>query len=131
MECIEVKIYTKKELALLYFPDSMPETATKHLMRWAKEISLNGRYKTPIDQGSQLLLQLPKMAAGTHTVEVSFRLKNAVSEKNGALWLEVPLLTGFSYPVEKFSFSVTLPHELKEQPTFSSGYYLESITFPL
>ena len=36
MECIKVKIYTKKELALLYFPDSMPETATKHLMRWVK-----------------------------------------------------------------------------------------------
>ena len=36
MECIEVKTYTKKELALLYFPDSMPETATKHLMRWVK-----------------------------------------------------------------------------------------------
>ena len=36
MECIEVKIYTKKELALLYFPDSMPETATKHLMRWVR-----------------------------------------------------------------------------------------------
>ena len=36
MECIEVKIYTKKELVLLYFPDSMPETATKHLMRWVR-----------------------------------------------------------------------------------------------
>ncbi len=24
--------YTKKELALLYFPDSTPETAVKHLM---------------------------------------------------------------------------------------------------
>ena len=107
------------------------EKLTLPLPAQAKEIRLNGRYKTPIDQGSQLLLQLPKMAAGTHTVEVSFRLNNAVSEKSGALWLEIPLLTGFSYPVEKFSFSVTLPHELKEQPTFSSGYYLESIASSL
>ena len=26
------RTYTKKELALLYFPDSTPETAVKHLM---------------------------------------------------------------------------------------------------
>ena len=26
------RAYTKKELALLYFPDSTPETAVKHLM---------------------------------------------------------------------------------------------------
>ena len=27
-----MKTYTKKELALLYFPDSTPDTAVKHLM---------------------------------------------------------------------------------------------------
>ena len=35
METIEnfaIKAYTKKELALLYFPDSTPGTAVKHLM---------------------------------------------------------------------------------------------------
>ena len=36
MEYAEIKRYTKKELALLYFPDSSPETANKHLMRWIK-----------------------------------------------------------------------------------------------
>ena len=36
MEYAEIKRYTKKELALLYFPDSMPDTANKHLMRWIK-----------------------------------------------------------------------------------------------
>ena len=36
MEHTEIKRYTKKELALLYFPDSSPETANKHLMRWIK-----------------------------------------------------------------------------------------------
>ncbi len=29
-------LYTKKELALMYFPDSSPRTATKHLSRWIK-----------------------------------------------------------------------------------------------
>lgn len=97
----------------------------------AKDVRLNGRYKTPSAQGTQLVLSLPKLGAGVHTVEVSFRLKNAVSEKNGVLWLQVPLLTGFAYPVENFSCSVTLPTAPKEQPAFISGYYGESIASQL
>ena len=30
----EVRSYTKQELALLYFPDSDPDVARAHLMRW-------------------------------------------------------------------------------------------------
>ena len=29
---MNIRAYTKKELALLFFPDSTPETAVKHLM---------------------------------------------------------------------------------------------------
>ena len=29
-----IRIYTKKELALCYFPDSMPRTAVCHLLAW-------------------------------------------------------------------------------------------------
>lgn len=31
---MDLRSYTKQELALLYFPDSDPRTATRHLMRW-------------------------------------------------------------------------------------------------
>lgn len=31
-----IKRYTKKELALLYFPSSSPDTARHHLMDWIK-----------------------------------------------------------------------------------------------
>jgi len=31
-----VRAYTKKELALLYFPDSSPRTAVNHLMVWIR-----------------------------------------------------------------------------------------------
>lgn len=34
MDTFIVKAYTKKELALMYFPDSMPRTAVNHLMAW-------------------------------------------------------------------------------------------------
>ncbi len=31
---MEIRNYTKKELALLYFPDASPHTAVNRLMRW-------------------------------------------------------------------------------------------------
>ena len=31
---MELRSYTKQELALLYFPDSDPDVARAHLMRW-------------------------------------------------------------------------------------------------
>ena len=34
MEDFKIRSYTKKELALMYFPDSMPRTAVNHLMVW-------------------------------------------------------------------------------------------------
>ena len=37
MEDFKIRIYTKKELALMYFPDSMPRTAVNHLMVWLKK----------------------------------------------------------------------------------------------
>ena len=35
---MKIRSYTKQELALLYFPDSDPRTATRHLMRWINRI---------------------------------------------------------------------------------------------
>ena len=32
-----IRAYTKKELALMYFPDSMPRTAVNHLMAWIRK----------------------------------------------------------------------------------------------
>ncbi len=31
-----IRTYTKKELALMYFPDSSPRTAVNHLMVWIR-----------------------------------------------------------------------------------------------
>jgi hypothetical protein len=32
----KIQAYTKKELALMYFPDSSPRTAVSHLMSWIR-----------------------------------------------------------------------------------------------
>ena len=34
MEDFKIRSYTKKELALMYFPDSNPRTAANHLRAW-------------------------------------------------------------------------------------------------
>ena len=31
-----IRAYSKKELALMYFPDSSPRTAVSHLMNWIR-----------------------------------------------------------------------------------------------
>ncbi len=36
MSDFKIKNYTKKELALMFFPDSDPRTAVRHLMSWIK-----------------------------------------------------------------------------------------------
>ena len=37
MNCeFQIRAYTKKELALMYFPDSSPRTAVSHLMNWIR-----------------------------------------------------------------------------------------------
>lgn len=49
---MKIRSYSKQELAMLYFPDSDPRTATCHLMRWInripqlqKELFSTGYYK--------------------------------------------------------------------------------------
>jgi hypothetical protein len=97
----------------------------------ALDVRLNGKFRTPALQGERLMLSIPKLEPGRHILEVSYTLSGVVSQKSGGLWVEVPLLTGFSYPVERFTFSVTLPGELTETPTFFSGYYGETIASSL
>lgn len=36
----KIRAYTKKELALMYFPDSSPRTAVNHLMSWIHRCTL-------------------------------------------------------------------------------------------
>ena len=43
------------------------------------------------------------------------------------LILEAPLLSGFEYPVDALSFSVTFPQGVEGSPVFESGYLLQSI----
>ena len=45
---MDIKSYTKQELALLYFPDSSPVVASAHLMRWICRNPDLRKHPTPI-----------------------------------------------------------------------------------
>ena len=52
---------------------------------------------------------------------------NGILLNEGKLVMEIPLLSGFDYPVDKMSFSVTMPSEITTKPTFTSTYMQSSI----
>ena len=39
-----IKNYTKAELAMMFFPDSQPRTAVRHLMSWIKRNRAISKY---------------------------------------------------------------------------------------
>lgn len=66
--------------------------------------------------------------AGDFTFTVSYRLEDVVRKNDaGFLELQIPLLSGFAYPVQKLDFTVTLPGEVEAKPAFSSGYHQSNI----
>ena len=52
---------------------------------------------------------------------------NGILLNEGKLVMEIPLLSGFDYPVDAMSFSVTMPGEITTKPTFTSTYMQSSI----
>ncbi len=66
--------------------------------------------------------------SGEFTFTMTYQLSDVVDrDENGFLQLELPLLSGFTYPVEKLGFTVTMPGVLSYKPSFSSGYHHANI----
>ena len=64
---------------------------------------------------------------GTFTVTVAYDLPTLIHSEKEGLVLKLDILSGFSLPISKFSFSVTLPGTPAQTPTFLSGYYPETV----
>ena len=72
---------------------------------------LNGDFSMQFDYS------IPK----TVTLNEDQNLKEKLKEEK-KLRLDLPLLSGFAYPVEKFSFVINLPGKIEEAPHFTSVY---------
>lgn len=93
----------------------------------AMDISLNGKrvYPTISDGVRRIDLEDVLPSAGICTFVIRYTLENAVSGASDQLKLE--LLSGFAYPIDKATFSVTLPGAPISRPALTSTYYQEAI----
>ena len=67
-------------------------------------------------------------ARGDFTIVLRYTVPNTVTyNEDNKPQLDLPLLCGFAYPIERLDFSLTLPEKAKYDPTFTSGYHQASI----
>lgn len=92
----------------------------------AKRASIAGYRAQKTVEDGYTLFQLKDDAgfAGSRTFTVTYTLAGLVSETDGEQTLALPLLCPkWDYPIEHFSFTVTMPKDIETVPGFSSGYY--------
>ena len=88
----------------------------------ATEISLNGGPVTATTRGQTTWISLKRVGDGTF--QLRYRLPAVVTaEKKGPMLLQMPLLSGFSYPIDNLQITITFPTDITGEPEFVSGYY--------
>ena len=99
--------------------------------RQASNVTLNGSRVRCQTRNDALLIDLSGILgnmAGDFTITVGYTISDVISDtKTEQLLLQVPLLSGFAYPVQALDFSVTLPGAPVAKPSFSSGYHQADI----
>lgn len=66
--------------------------------------------------------------AGDYPLNIGYTLKGVVEAVDEeTVLLTLPLLSGFAYPITGMEFTVTVPGDVTQRPSFSSSYYRESI----
>lgn len=96
----------------------------------AKNVTVSGVSVRTTKSDGVLLADLSSLDGliGEYTMVLSYSLTGAVApDEEGVLTLTVPLLSGFAYPVDSLSFSITLPGDAVYEPTFYSGYLQQSV----
>lgn len=121
MLSLSLTLHMDEPVKRLYFP----------IPAGASGVRVNGSRVMTSKDGDALQINLSRFAknvTGDVSVNIQYDLYGLVKETEiGTLALELPLLSGFEYPVQTMQFSVTLPGELQNLPSFSSGYHQASI----
>lgn len=97
----------------------------------ATGVTLNGSRARTQKSGDVLLVDLSRLfkgVTGSVSFTLQYALQNVVSTTAiGTQELQLPLLSGFSFPVKQMEFSVTLPGPVNAKPAFVSGYHQSNI----
>ncbi len=110
--------------------DELPGSLVFPVPANAKEISLNGHSVRGSLSGTvrNVSLRAAVATAGTQTLVLRYTLPRTVTaDTSGRLHLNIDLLSGFAYPIQALSGTVTLPGPIENRPTFTSTYYQESV----
>ncbi len=89
----------------------------------ATEISLNGGPANTSTRGQITWISLKRVGDGTFHLRYRLPAVIATAEKKGPMMLNMPLLSGFSYPIDDLQIKITFPNEVTGEPDFVSGYY--------
>jgi hypothetical protein len=119
---------TARFTQVVYFHLETAADAVRYpIPRAAREITVNGASITPSRDDAAAYIDLSRVVggiAGDFSIVFSYTLENVVTTSNkGIMTLELPLLSGFAYPVESVEFTISLPGETRMKPSFSSGYF--------
>lgn len=112
--------------------DSPASNLTFSLPAGAKNVTMNGSsvrtYKSSSDS-SVLLADLSSLngIVGAYNMTFSYTISDCLQTIDKKLMLQLPLLSGFDYPVEQVNFTITLPGEITGNPVFYSGYLNSSV----
>ena len=106
----------------------------------ARNITLNGSNVTTTRSSSATLVNISKLSEGylgdlamrfEYTLPEAVQVTNVSKDAKKTDWqlmLEIPLLSGFDYPVESLSFTITMPPgKITHRPTLTSIYRQTSI----
>ena len=117
MVTVQMTLHLESAEEALYYP--LPGSATG--------ISVNGSSVNPSRSGDYALVNLSRLTSGKpgdFIIQMSYNLPKivTVSEDRKSLVLSLPILSGFSYPVNTMNYTITLPSEVKQTPDFYSTY---------
>ena len=110
----------------------------------ASNVALNGSPVLTEKTDQARLVDLTKTLggmSGDFSFTVTYSIHSAVSSvaaetkpaageaasSGRKLRLSLPMLSGFSYPIDQFQFSVNVPGMVKQNPSFISGYHQANI----
>ena len=112
--------------------DSPASNLTVALPKDAKNVSVNGTsvrtYSSPMDPNAVLAdLSSLNGVMGDYVLMFSYSLPDVLKTVEKELIMEIPLLSGFEFPIDSMSFTVTMPGEVNAKPGFTSGVMQTSI----
>ena len=93
----------------------------------AKDVTMNGgsvRTYGSADDANVILADLSGLngIVGSYSMTFRYGISNVLKTVEKKLYMEIPLLCGFDYPVETLNFRIIIPGEVSGQPTFSSAF---------